>query len=300
MKLDRIKIFPLYEIRGDILGFLSNCDSNYISEFLNQEIVPLLNQISSEKCPFFGENKKIKFGALKLQINMPRFEEVDLIDTVFCFDVVLKIISWQNLIGIFKAILLEKSVVFVSNRKDLLCLFVKFFMSLILPFQWCFPYGYFLHQDSISFLNSPIPFIFGLSQSIGIYKLNLAKAQIQNKFQTYFIDQNIWEREEQDLPDPFPKKDLVKLNQLYEKIGRHFIQKKLNEEQKQEESKKFLLAFQKALIRRVCGPIGKMMGEGRFKRDWSETPLFESNAFLSNFSKTQKFHEYVGNQKETI
>lgn len=38
IKIDRIKIFPLYESKNDFKSFLLHCDSHYIPKYLKHEI----------------------------------------------------------------------------------------------------------------------------------------------------------------------------------------------------------------------------------------------------------------------
>ena len=65
--------------------------------------------------------------------------------------------------NILKAILLEKSIVFVG-QEHLLASFIFGFNKLIAPFKWCFSIIPIIPVPLLDMLEAPVPLIVGITQ----------------------------------------------------------------------------------------------------------------------------------------
>ena len=65
------------------------------------------------------------------------------------------------------ALLLENSIVFVSENLGLLTSTMMSFINLINPFKWHYPVVFNIPQDLIQILESPVPILVGINREIG-------------------------------------------------------------------------------------------------------------------------------------
>ena len=72
-------------------------------------------------------------------------------------------LSADNIFKVFKMILLEKSIFFVSSFQSALGLVIEAFLSLIFPFRWNHVLIPVVSPSIIDYLESPIPTIAGIT-----------------------------------------------------------------------------------------------------------------------------------------
>lgn len=77
-----------------------------------------------------------------------------------------------------------------------------FFTGLIKPLLWRFPIIYYLENESYEFLNSPVPIIIGVDSKMADYKLRINMKEISNNLVTYFIKEDVVEKEDIKVPQP--------------------------------------------------------------------------------------------------
>ena len=82
------------------------------------------------------------------------------------FEVLFKALSLSNILYTFRNILLEKSVVFVSESEDKLSTCSFGLQSLLYPFHWELVYVPLLPEEFLEYLESPVNFIFGVHKKL--------------------------------------------------------------------------------------------------------------------------------------
>ena len=78
------------------------------------------------------------------------------------FECIFSMLSPTEIVNIIKAILLEKSIVFVGPE-HLLAMFILGFNKLIAPFQWCFSIIPIIPVSLLDMLDAPVPLIVGIT-----------------------------------------------------------------------------------------------------------------------------------------
>ena len=116
------------------------------------------------------------------------------LECIYSFEVVVKHCSWENFWKIVFAILLQKKVVLVCKNRDILSNFFLFFMNIIKPFKWCFPYKFALTKEEIPLLNAPIPIYYAFDSSMGLYKIQTENMECCNELNTYYIKEDFFEK----------------------------------------------------------------------------------------------------------
>lgn len=76
---------------------------------------------------------------------------------------ILELLNAHDLVNIIKAILLEKTIVFVGNE-DQTSSFILGLNQFISPFKWCFSSIPILPMALIDMLEAPIPLIVGITE----------------------------------------------------------------------------------------------------------------------------------------
>jgi hypothetical protein len=80
----------------------------------------------------------------------------------FNLKLVFRVISLDNIIKILSFILLEKKLIFISDKYYLLSLTIKSILSLLTPFEWNYTCIPILPRTHDSLIHAFFPFIIGL------------------------------------------------------------------------------------------------------------------------------------------
>jgi len=97
---------------------------------------------------------------------------------------IIELLSPQDLINIIKAILLEKSFIFVG-AEHLTSQFILGLSQLIHPFKWCFSIIPILPTALLAMLEAPVPLMVGITEQE--YNSILEEGILENE-----MDQKIW------------------------------------------------------------------------------------------------------------
>jgi len=92
--------------------------------------------------------------------------------------------SSNDIVNLLKAILLEKTIIFVGDE-HMLAQFILGFNSLISPFKWCFSLIPILPVALLDMLEAPVPLIVGITPFE--YHLLVQENILEND-----MDQKIW------------------------------------------------------------------------------------------------------------
>lgn len=85
----------------------------------------------------------------------PTIEECMLIDHLWFCPIIFSLFHIEDFFRIFTAVLLERSLVFVSNNLTILSSTILGFKTLIKPFQWCYAMIPVLPSPLIDILDTP-------------------------------------------------------------------------------------------------------------------------------------------------
>lgn len=100
----------------------------------------------------------------------------------------LNLLSFEDFLFIFLAILKVKSIIFISKNLRITTSIVMTFISLLKPFSWPYPAIYSLPESCLQLVNSSYPVIIGLKQSYKyIIKHILPDKNIQGGNETIFV-----------------------------------------------------------------------------------------------------------------
>ena len=103
------------------------------------------------------------------EINIKYYNNMSLVD-------IFKYFTSDDIIRIFKYIIYEIPILFFSEDKSILSLFINTFLSVLSPFEYVFPHISILPNKLYGLINSEQKFIFGLNQ---------------NYYENFFLDNNI-------------------------------------------------------------------------------------------------------------
>ena len=159
-----ISRFPyFYQMNQCLKTLISLQDNQKINSFIHH----LINQI-----PVPYKNQEILFyipnNTKPLKIFSPSVFNVSNYEYINIFNY----FSNENIIIIFYLILMEQQIVFIDNDLSILSLISFLFINLIYPFSWSNTYIPMLSFSSVKFLESIIPYIMGINESLLEYALN--------------------------------------------------------------------------------------------------------------------------------
>lgn len=304
VKIERLKIYPIYQNSGDFKNFIKTCDSNFLVNFLKFYIQPFFKKLSNYQCPFFEKTLLINWSNFKIVLIIPQKSISKFIETSYSFDVVLQFCSWSNFYTLFSAILQEKCIIFVHQNREILSKFIMLFVNLVKPFLWSFPIIYFLEKNNYGFMNSPLPIIIGINSTMTNFKFRLNAEKIENKVIVFYIKENILEKDDFILYYPIFNNRIAKIKRSFNKLSKYFAKKKFSRlKPKKSYIEDFLIYFRKMIERSIVDNIitFKLYSVDRKKR---VEKLVEMNPkdqkFLEVFCDSQMFNDYIDKIKEIL
>ncbi|KAJ6244245.1 receptor mediated endocytosis [Anaeramoeba flamelloides] len=104
---------------------------------------------------------KINFGSFPL---IPDEKHLPLSDNDF--DTLFTLLSIENIIIIFSALMQERKLIFISRSLEYLTPCIFSLLSLLYPFSWPYPLIPILPSDFIEVFESPMPYILGCLSSV--------------------------------------------------------------------------------------------------------------------------------------
>ena len=99
----------------------------------------------------------------KISYLMPQQEEFSFQDSAWFCPSVFSIFNLETFYAIWSAILLERSVIFVSSNLTHLSSVILGFKSLLVPFKWCYAMIPILPAALTEFLEAPVPLLVGIT-----------------------------------------------------------------------------------------------------------------------------------------
>mmetsp|Transcript_12708 Transcript_12708/g.22955 ORF Transcript_12708/g.22955 Transcript_12708/m.22955 type:complete len:1005 (+) Transcript_12708:141-3155(+) len=83
----------------------------------------------------------------------------------FSLEMLFELLSYSDIIKLFESYLLERKVLFVSEKYSALTVIAESMKELIAPLQWCHIFAPILPRKMLSHLECPTPFLIGINAS---------------------------------------------------------------------------------------------------------------------------------------
>ena len=167
-------VFPFLDKHEEILMTIyeDTMSNKYNNLFVNQLIEELV--IKTPKIPFGYKKVLLKINEKQIDLTEKKINEYPLIhiDLTRLFG----LFNTNTLLEIFKFILYEGNILFFSSKINDLTNTIMSFLSLLSPFKYQYQVISVLAKDYYSYIDSEIPFIFGINQSYN---------------QSFFVDNSI-------------------------------------------------------------------------------------------------------------
>ena len=135
---------------------------NLDTDYLDNEIVHLIYEI-----PFPQNDSIMSFYLQNYRIEIkPKIYNYEIFRPLNLKDILFNNLPIELIIKIFSFILTEKQIIFISDSQKILFNTIESFLYLIFPLEWLNTYVPILPSDYINYIESPIPFIFGIERDI--------------------------------------------------------------------------------------------------------------------------------------
>ena len=120
IKIERIKMYPIYEANKDYVKYCENFDLSFAIKTISRIGIEFLSKIIFPQPPCIGETLIINYMHFKLKLKLP----MELNDIKFAnscrFSLVFKNVSWENILTMICIILLERNLLIVSSNKNII------------------------------------------------------------------------------------------------------------------------------------------------------------------------------------
>lgn len=283
-------------------------DSEQNPEEINKLISHLINEV-----PVPTNEKKLQFyipyNAGPIEISGLKDKDVGLYDA----QLLLGYLSIENISLVHHLMLMEQKLLFVANGFDVLSQVSEAFMALLYPLKWVNTYIPVLSEDMIKYLQSFMPFVMGIEESM----LNTAKQYMdsdENIFIVYINKNNIDVYNNRKFKK-LTKRSLCKfLPEMPEEVSEEVSNelKKLKKTVDQTKDKRTLdiRAMNKTVRELFVKQMISLYGDYKnYVSFIDEFPLFNTDIFLVNRSdknhnfylelaNTQHFRQFLQNESD--
>ena len=288
---------------------MNECLKNIISipkEKTNLIIQTIINEIlvppSNSLLEFF-----LPHSSKPLKLISPFNENNELLSDLN-LSIIFKYFKLEKIVEIFKIILLEQKILFISNNLNLLSEISFIFISLIYPLKWVGTYIPILSIKTIGFLQSPVPFIMGMDNSLLNFSIEKGIYSFDNKeISLIYIEENKGKNKTKiksniDMPSRINNFLIDELKSVQKIIKNGSLNNNLINE-------KIQLIFLKVMIIFI-GEYKKYV----YYSENDDKPIFDKEGLISNFKienkesrtsiiineiiSTQNFMQFLINQKK--
>ena len=172
-----------------------------------------------------------------------------------------------------------------------------FFIALIKPFLWKFPLIYFLEKNSYEYLNAPVPIIIGVDSKMADYKFRININNISNNLITYFIKEDIIEKDDIKLLQPTFNNKIDSLQKRYIRLQKYLANpSQIAFKSKNTIFQSYLNRCRQILYDTIINPLIK---DNTYKqsKDSITAKIIEENKkdakFFEQFCKTMMFTTFI-------
>ena len=146
----------------------------FLTELYRLSLTPNTIPIERYLCNFFLECPLAPRGYFSVRYNigdksfvMARAPSNDpLSKSSISTRILFELFTIDTIMNIYKAILMEEKILFVSTQYSILSLITEIFVSLLYPFTWPHVYIPLLPEDFLAFLKAPTVFMIGTHKSL--------------------------------------------------------------------------------------------------------------------------------------
>jgi hypothetical protein len=178
---------------------LERVDCHGMAELELAAIMPLFEKLDQYSMSNnFEETLRLKLPNVSFNYTLPSMKNCSFAEAEFGFSRVLSQFAYEEFLFIYFSLLLEKTVVFVSEDMSSLSACISAFVCLMKPFKWPFPIIYSLPEDCLVMLGSPIPLLVGMNLPADVV-INEVIPEHEKKTRAdansniyVFIDQNLF------------------------------------------------------------------------------------------------------------
>jgi len=158
-----ISKIPLFKTFAVILKKINEKASHFLQYPLEVYIKYLTSTIPIPPRGFYKISLQL-FDTDKLEISFPPPNTLPICDINFCH--LAKCLSPENVIKVINYILLERHVIFISNRIELLTPVIESILALIYPFEYQLIYLPIVPYKLIDILQTTCPYLLGVHRSL--------------------------------------------------------------------------------------------------------------------------------------
>lgn len=272
---------------------------NFINHIINEVPIPP----NDKKLLFYLPHMTSEIELVPLLLNDRRLNNFNILS-------IFNLLSIENILLIFNIILMEQKILFIHDNRQKLSETIESFLSLIHPFKWVHTNICVLPNGLFKFLESFMPFIMGMEESIFNNKKDLFEDESQIVFIVNIRKNNVY------MIEKIKKTKITKLTtvpkfpeEIYNDILGELKEKKIPLEQ----SKKQLLppielaALDKDIRDIFIKTLVKLIGDyEKYLNYIDDIPIFSQDNFLktralenSDFylglTDTRMFYDFIQN-----
>ena len=180
--LGLVSKYPIPNVMSNILrSFFTVMEYGASPDELKEVIAFVMYSL---QCPLFKDELRFYVPFIKDQITVKLHSSMGQKNSCFSFFTLINRISSDNLVHLFRLILLEKKLIIVSRQNHLLSKVIDCLVTLIYPLSWVHTLIPVLSADHLSYLQSFMPFIVGLPYDM----IQIARPYLENNKELIVFD----------------------------------------------------------------------------------------------------------------
>ena len=176
MKKWRLQVFK--SLTGDNKYKFPKLSFNTIVENLRGEfgidetcIKSDCEDLLTRRCPDF-DNHIFTYSIYKSDLfTIPSFKNAQIEQSITFFEPCMRCLNFDEFYFLWTSMLMERSIIFVSQKQQIISSCILTLTGLLRPFFWVNPLIYFLPKKNFALVQAPVPIIIGI---------NLSKAEFYN------------------------------------------------------------------------------------------------------------------------
>lgn len=217
-----------------VASVIDSLSNDALFETVSTEFLAVCQTLLKENPVLVPMNTiSLKLPSLSLSVTLPSLPNSYLLEAQFGYKNFLSNLPFEEFVILIHAILLEKTIVFVSENLHTLSSAIATLNCLIRPFRWSFPIIYSLPKECMLMLEAPVPVLIGLNVSSHVFLKEIAPSHFkdlkQNKEKlVLLLDDNLMVASKpllNSLQLPFFNDFLIVLQVIYKK---NFLAKQSN------------------------------------------------------------------------
>ena len=139
-------------------------DSNGMFEMELAAVIPLFEKLDEVYLSNnFEEKIIVEIPNVSINYTLPSVKNCSFVEAEFGFTRILSQFSFEEFLFIFFCVMLEETVVFVSENMSNISACISLFVSLLRPFKYYMPIIYSLPEDLLIMLDSPVSLLVGIN-----------------------------------------------------------------------------------------------------------------------------------------